>query len=201
MTKATLRMREALRWGVKVTLTVVALILATAAVSSAQDATGTPTVYKVTVKKVEFSSDGGATFVTLKEADQQMDIASVNAGAVAANYASGASLPAGIYNRIRVTISCNMRLRGQVAFGVNTFYTTAAGGTAANDATQLAEGPFTIPTPPCAGGSLTDTETVSFTVIEGQGKTVDVIFDVTGGIRVDAGVLSPNTVTVTYNFQ
>jgi hypothetical protein len=170
-------------------------------VALAQDATGTPTVYKVTVKKVEFSTDAGTTFVTLREADQQIDIASVNAGALAGSYASGASLPAGTYNRIRVTISCTIRLRGQVTFGVNTYYTTAAGGTAINDATQLAEGAFTIPTPPCAGGNLTDTSTVTFPVIEGQAKTVDVNFDVTGGIRLDVPALSPNTVTVTYNLQ
>lgn len=34
---------------------------------------------------VEFSADGGTTFITLREADQEIDIASVNAGALAAN--------------------------------------------------------------------------------------------------------------------
>jgi hypothetical protein len=197
--------RRALTWGVVVTLVGGVLVLATAVISFAQQATGTPTIYKVTVKKVEFSSDGGTTFVTLKEADQEMDIASVNAGALAANYASGATLPAATYNRIRVTISCTIKLRGNVSFGGITYYTTSTGGTSAV-AGNLAEGSYTVPAGAgCAGGQLTSTDTVSFAVIEGQGKTMNVSFDVTGSIRLDGApggaTLSPNTVTVSYSTQ
>lgn len=72
-------------WIVTVVLLAVSLVLTRTGSSSAQQATGTPTVYKVTVWKVEFSADGGTTFITLREADQEIDIASVNAGALAAN--------------------------------------------------------------------------------------------------------------------
>lgn len=194
-------MRRAVMWGVAISLIGAALVLATAAISSAQDATGTPTIYKVTVKKVEFSSDGGTTFITLREADQEMDIASVNAGAAAANYASGLSLTPASYNRVRVTISCTIKLRGSVAFAGTTYYTTSAGGTSTS-AGNLAEGSFTIPASAgCSGGTLTSTETLSFTVIQDQPKTVNVDFNVTGAIRLDVVVLSPNTVSVTYSTQ
>lgn len=180
-----------------------ALVLSatTAAFAQAPTATGTPTVYKVTVKKVEFSSDAGTTYITGKEADQEMDIASVNAGALAANYASGVVLPSATYNRIRVTLSCTIRLRGSVAFGGQTYYTTGAAGTS-TVAGNLAEGAFTVPAAGgCVGGLLTSTDTVSMTVFEDQAKTVNVSFNVTGAIRLDVNVLSPNTVTVSYSIQ
>ena len=92
-------------------------------------ATATPAVYKVTLKKLELSTNGGSTWITIKEADQEMDIASVNAGQVAAGYISNVSIPVGTYNRMRVTISATFKMQGFAYYNTNnkTYFTTASG--------------------------------------------------------------------------
>ena len=183
-----------------------ALVLTAAADSSAQQATAKPDRYKVTVKKVEFFPDHDPNdpncrpnscqrFWTVKEADQEIDIASVNPGQTAANYVSGVSIPAGTYTQTRATISCTIKLMGSVTFGGTTYYTTSAGGTTTT-AASLAEGSYSIPASAgCSAGTFSDTKTVTFTV------SVTIKFDVASAIRLDGAplgaTLSPNTVTIT----
>lgn len=213
-------MREALIRGAIFALFGVAPVFITAALSCAQQATGTPSVYKVTLKQLEFSFDSGATFTTVKTADLEIDLASVTAGAVAATYVTAAEIlilinsgvldPTKTYNRIRATISCTIKLKGRVACpspaicpAPTTFFTTSPPTTpASTSAAAEAEGSYTIPTPPCsAAGTLSDTGSVGFDL---QGGHMDVSFNVAGGIRLDAApaaaALSPNTVSVTYTF-
>ena len=77
--------------------------------AASSDADGT---YTVTITKVEVSKDSGATYVTVFSGSQAINIASVNAGAVAASLVSGVVLDAGTYNRVRVTLGANLQVKG-----------------------------------------------------------------------------------------
>ncbi len=92
-------------------------------------ATATPAVYKVTVQKFEASTDGGTTWITIKQQNQEMDIASVTAGQVAAGYVSDIGIPVGTYNRIRVTVSATFKMQGFAYYSSDnrTYFTTASG--------------------------------------------------------------------------
>lgn len=123
-------------------------------VLAATVATATPAVYKVTLKKLELSTNGGSAWITIKEADQEMDIASVSGGQVAAGYVSNAAIPVGTYNRIRVTISATFKMHGFAYYNTEnrTYFTTASGdssvvGNVSNTAqfTGYAEQSITIP--------------------------------------------------------
>lgn len=64
----------------------------------------TPTVYEVTLKKIEFRQLGG-TWVTFAEGIYTFDIASAGAGDAVGAFATGSSLPNGTYDTMRVTLS------------------------------------------------------------------------------------------------
>lgn len=108
----------------------------------------------------------------------------------------------GSYNEVRTTISCTFRIKGSVTFGGTTYYTTASGA-ASTSAAALAEAAVTIPSSSCPSGVLTDTSSVNVAVAAGQPTTINVVFDVTGSIRLDGAPLIPAispgvpTVTVT----
>jgi len=65
----------------------------------------TPTSYIVTMRKMEFSKDGGQTWYTFAEGGGDFDIASVAPGQSVGAFGSGQVLPAGTYTKMRATIS------------------------------------------------------------------------------------------------
>lgn len=150
-------MRRAQLWGTAA-LIGLSLVLATAVTSSAQ-VLGTPTVYKVTIQSVAFSQsdDGVSGFVTVSSSSLELDIASAAAGATLANYITGVPLAAGNYKRMQIVVSCTFKLTGQLTSAGTTYWTTAAGTVSSADPNDAApaEGSFTVPTPPCSGGTIT----------------------------------------------
>lgn len=74
----------------------------------------TPTVYEVTMTKVEFKNSAGS-YVVLAEGNATFDIAAATAGAAVGSFASGQALPAGTYTHIRFTLSRTFGLTGSIA--------------------------------------------------------------------------------------
>ena len=91
-----------------------------AAPLTAHAATGPASVYKVTI--TQFEMYNGTSWVTISSGSSTtIDIASVNAGAVAGTFFSGLSVPDGTYTQVRVTISGTFTISGRVGSS----YTTA----------------------------------------------------------------------------
>lgn len=73
----------------------------------------TPTSYIVTMKKMEFSTDG-VNFVTFAEGGGDFDIASVPPGGSVGAFGAGQVLPAGTYKWMRATISRYFKITASV---------------------------------------------------------------------------------------
>ena len=124
-------------------IVVLTALLASAALPSTtwaqtQLATGKPTVFKVTVTKVELYN--GTSFVTIFSGSSQLDLVTA-AGEAAFPGISTLSLPTGTYSQIRVTFSNSFVMRGSLASAGTTYYTTATtlnGGTASQASTSAA---------------------------------------------------------------
>ena len=167
------------------------------------DAAGT---YAVTVTQVEVSKDGGATYTTVFSGSQAINIAAVNAGAVAAGLVSGAALEAGTYNTVRVTIGSTMQLKGYVNNSSTTIYTNRGSDTngfltntgAANaPGSDYGISSFTVPP-----GSRTATTTgLSLPVAPGSAGTVKVAFDTSGVITQSSGIPFVGAPTVKISSQ
>lgn len=200
-------MWRAIRWAVIPGLVVVPLVLVAPVLASAQDATARPDVYRVTLRKMEFSTNNGTTWVTLKEEDLTFNMSDVAAGASVGNYISGAGLPVGTYNRMRVTVSCTMALKGEITNAGITYRTTAAGGTC-----QTPPGPcgaageanFTAPAAICPTGNFVATSpagAISFTVEENKSVTVFVDINTDQALALFGGGLFPGSPTVNMTIQ
>lgn len=126
------------RWiRMRFVLGALALLLALPSSASAQTqlTTGKPTVFKVTVTKVEMYN--GTSFVTLFTGSSQLDLVAA-AGVSAFPGISNLSLPAGTYSQIRVSFQNSFTMKGSLASGGTTYYTTATtlnGGTASQAST------------------------------------------------------------------
>lgn len=116
-----------------------------AAHAAHKDASGDPTIYKVSIATFEISSDGGNSYITLfNGTSDYMDIASVNAGQAAGNFFSGLSVPDGTYTHVRVTPSATFKMKGTVSHGGTPYY-TKADGSASTTAGDLVEATITVP--------------------------------------------------------
>lgn len=172
-----------------------------AAEAASGNADGT---YTVTVTQVEVSKDGGATYSTVFSGSQAINIASVDAGAVAAGLVSGAVLDVGVYTVVRATIGATMQFKGYVNNGATTIYTdggsdndafTTNGAAADTPGADYATSTFTIPS-----ANRTNTTTgLSMTVTTASGPTVTLKFDTSGVLTQSAGVpfIGAPTVTIT----
>ena len=185
----------------------VALLVTAAAISFSQDATGRPDLYEITLKKIEFSTDNGTTWTTLKEADLTFNLTDINAGAIAGRYISGGTLPVGTYNRVRVTVGCTMRLQGTLTNGGVTYSTTAAGATCANPPTACAAAVpanFTAPAAICPAGTMQMTSpagAIQFTVEEGKAITVAVDLNTNQALALFGTNLLPGQVNGDMSIQ
>ena len=189
-------------WLVAIALVAVSL---SSGVVSAQ--TGEPDAYKVTVKKIELSTNSGSTWSkTLGTKTQEFDIAAASVNSAIGNYLTGTPslTPNTTYNAVRVTISSTFKLKGELTSGVTTFVTTAAGGTATSG--SAAEGSFTISecnnlpsgTNAVSGGECQDERTATLTTDGGGNMTFSVCFDVSEGLELDGSDLKPGNPTSTY---
>lgn len=166
--------------------------------SAAGGSTDADGVYTVTVTLVEASSDGGATYTTLFSGSQDINIAAVNAGAVAAGLVSGVEIPVGTYNRVRVTIGATLLGKGYVNSGGNTFYTSGGvNGTssiAGNDNTTASD--YTTSTYTIPEANRVSTQTVSIPIEKDKPTTIRVNFDTRGVFSLNGSTVVPGEPSV-----
>lgn len=191
-------------------------LISSVSFAQAPVATGTPSVYKVTLKRFRISSDNGATWTTVKEGTVEFDIASVDAGATVGNFFAGSIIP-GTYNRIEHTISATFKMEGYIidAVGTTDYYTST---TAANGTNSMEN--FDINNPPADYGEASITvfgynegedlpagaEAVNIVVEKGVARKVNINFDVTNTLNLynmGGGVfrLMPGEPTVTVSVE
>jgi hypothetical protein len=152
-------------------------------------------IYTVTITLLEVSKDGGSTYTTVFSGAQAINIAAVDAGAVAAGLASGAALTPGTYDRVRVTLSDTLLFKGFVNSGNATIFTNGGANAAAfTTNTNAADSPgatyavstFTIPPE-----NRTNVMTVSMSVQAGTTSTCTVKFDTSGVLTSTPNLLPP----------
>ncbi len=156
--------------------------------------TGTPSVYKVTVKKFRISSDGGTTWATIKDESVEFDIASADVGAAVGSFFAGTFQP-GTYNMIEHTPGATFKIKGYIIDGVSTtdYYTstTAANGTASTTS-------FDPDNPPSDYGEATitaygysegdslpaETQAVDIVIKKGANQKINIDFEVSNTLAL-----------------
>ncbi len=162
------------------------------------DAAGT---YTVTITKVEISKDSGAIYTTVFSGSQDINIASANAGAVAAGLASGVNVDSGTYDRVRVTIGSTLKVKGYVNNGATTIYTDGTTFSTNGAAADTPGGTYAISTFTIPVASRVNVNTTAVTVSAGGSPTVDVAFDTSSVITQAGGIPSIGAPTVTVTAQ
>ena len=168
-----------------------------------------PTIYKVTIHKLELSSDSGSTWsVTLGTKTQEFDIASSSVNSAVGNYLAGTPslAPNTTYNAVRVTVDETFKMKGEVSAGITSFYTTTGTNNESTKLSDLAEGSYTIDecnnlpsgTNSVSGGQCLDERVASLTTDGGGNMTFTVCFDVSEGLELDGSDLKPGNPTITY---
>ena len=194
-----MKMRQTRRVVIGLALVLCGAVGSREANAASGDADGT---YTVTITKIEASKDGGTTYATVFSGSQDINIASVSAGAVAAGLASGAVLDVGTYNTIRVTIGSTLRAKGYVNNSGNTVYTNGGtdtsasstnGGVLNSPGSDYAISTYTIP----AANRTNTTSDLSMVVQVGKSPTCTVKFDTSGVLSVIGGGVVPGAPSVT----
>lgn len=164
---------------------------------TASAATGPASVYKVTITKFEMYN--GTAWVTVSsDSSTTIDIASVNAGAVAGTFFSGLSVPDGSYAQVRVTISDTFTISGRV--GSNYTNGQISNGICAITATASEEAACTVTVPGGLPPPTADTLPTTLTVSNGvPSHKVRVTFNVNNAIDNSGfgGLFYPGTPSVT----
>jgi len=149
--------------------------------------TTTPDPYKITMKKVRLQNAVTDEWVTVGEGDLTIDIASVNAGELAAGYVTGNEVPEGSYDNIEVTLSTSVIIKasctdtgGVFAGGAagDVWYTTSTAGVSGSVAASktvgsYSEGTATIPSTVAgvSGDTYTKTYALPTTIVVAKGST------------------------------
>lgn len=152
-----------------------ALLILTFLITPDSYAAGDAETYKMTVQRVQLKNDATDTWVTISTPNRELDIAAVNAGAVAGTLVGDSTIPVGNYDNFKMVISETLSFSG--ADGTNysksggTITVTGSDANAASTATW--------------GGALpnsTFTESVeSHTAVAGEQGEVSVTLDLDAG--------------------
>lgn len=155
-------------------------------------ATGTPSVYKVTMKKFEISQDG-STWVTAANTQIQVDIASVGAGSKVGSWVANSDIPVGTYTQVRPTVSSTFIMQGFVYYATtgNTYYTTPSGiASVSGNITDTSlmsgygEQSITVPESGCPGGECINTESQTFIITKTEPVRKRIRFDVSNRLAL-----------------
>ena len=86
----------------------------------AVDDTGTPTSFKITVLKLEMSTDGGTTWIVVFDdsTGTELDLAAVSANTTVGNFVNNTIIPNGTYNAVRITMNQIFKITGTVTSSV-----------------------------------------------------------------------------------
>lgn len=163
-----------------------------------QDAT--PTVYQVTLTKLEFQNSSGS-WVTFAEGSHTFDIASVSANSAVGTIGQGSTLPPDSYTNIRFTVSRTFGLSGSYTFGStqrcitatsNASTGTLSGGTITNVGlgTVGASDPSTQSVPLPTGAAVTSALTgLGIAEVGGAGGALQITTPAVFTIPANAAVM------------
>lgn len=152
-----------------------------------QLAVGKPTVFKVTVTKVELHN--GTSYVTVFSGSSQLDLVSA-AGATAFPGISNLTLPAATYSKVRVTFINGVAVQGTLASGGVTYYMTSTvlasgGGSLATTTGPSAEVTLLAPDFGALNAPVTQEFTIpSITVNASTNYAPTLKFDVASGLAL-----------------
>lgn len=181
-------------------LMVVATAPAGAVTTPPPTPSGTPEAYGVTITKIEVSQDEGATYLTRFAGQCDVNLVTEAAGRVVAGLTSGDPLPAGTYNRLRITLGPTLYLKGYLNYNGATFSTNGGAddhGYEANLAGLNAPGDsyavsaFTIPE-----ASRTFEQAITLSISAASAPPL-VTFDLSGTITQTSGNPTVNAPVVT----
>lgn len=171
-------------------------------------ATGTPSVYKITMKRFEISQDG-STWFTVANTEIEVNIASVSAGSKVGDWITSSDIPVGTYTQVRPTVSSTFVMQGYVYYSTTarTYFTTPSGiSYVAGNVTDTSlmsnygEQSIVVPASGCPGGECTNTESQTFTIAKTTPVKKRIRFDVSGklGLYSESGsyVFYPEPPTV-----
>lgn len=182
--------------------------------------TAAASVYQVTVRQIDLSKDGGTSWTTIGASSAAFDIASAAVGSSVGAYLTGAAIADGDYNALRVTISNVITVRGTALDTSNgRTYCTDSDGSSENSVTHPATCPAApepqaitvLAAPPGgfpagvtldAGAGVIRIVNTAFrlSVVNGQGRSYRIDFDVSAGVGVlnnGSGAMYPGAPNVT----
>jgi len=113
---------------------IIIFILAMSSTAVADNFTGTPSEFTVTVNRVEFYNSTTDEWLVAGTGNYSFDITSVEPGQLCGSYGSPESFTKGTYTLMRVTVSRTMQITGSQDHGGTTYY-TRTGTVAAVNAT------------------------------------------------------------------
>lgn len=101
---------------------IIIFILAMSSTAVADDFTGTPTEFRVTINKVEFYNSTTGEWLVAGTGNYTFDITSVDPGQLCGGYGSPEGFTRGTYTLMRVTVSRTMQINGSQSHGGTTYY-------------------------------------------------------------------------------
>lgn len=134
--------------------------------SSISYAIGNASTYKMTVQSIQLKRDSDDTWVTISSPNQEIDIASVTAGATAASLVSGSNIPAADYDNFKLVISETFSVSG--SDGTN--YTKSGGAVTVTGDDSSDASTATWDTTPPSGCTLAETTESHTTTVSEQGE-------------------------------
>ncbi|MDP1854177.1 MAG: DUF4382 domain-containing protein [Candidatus Omnitrophota bacterium] len=161
---------------IKRRLKAIVIAATTALVFAAYSYAGNADTYKITVQSIQLKSSAG-NWVTIASPNREIDIASVNSGAIAASLASDVSVPVGTYVNFKIVVSEIIKFSG--SDGVN--YTKAGGAVTVTGTAASAASTATWPTaPPTTVVTMTE-NTESHTAVLAQKGEITATMDMDAG--------------------
>ena len=113
---------------------------------------GNADTYKITVQKIQLKNSSGE-WITIATPNQEIDIASVNAGSTVASFFNDASIPVGSYKNFKIVNSETIKVSG----ADGTHYTKSGGAVTISGTAASAASTETWPSdPPTTVTTLTE---------------------------------------------
>lgn len=178
----------------KILILLISLSVFSVSVKAAVVGSSAPSIYEVTQRNFCVSTDGGTTWITVQAASRTFDIASVASGEAVGDFFNGEVIP-GTYNRVKFEPGATFGMKGYVAFGGTTYYTST---TSASGTNFIATASFNLSTPPAdygkasiviPGYSLGDfmaaqEEAKNIVIREGVSNKVNMDFDISNTLQL-----------------
>lgn len=152
----------------------------------------TPTTYKVKVRNLYVSSDGGQTWIKILDEPTEFNIAKEAKNLMSNNPVIN-SLPAGSYDKIKYSLCATFKMKGYVTYNRMTYYTS----TVAENGTGVTE-EFNLSNPPSDYGEadITLFGYIQGEYLEPQQENIEVMIDENSNRNIHISVDITNTLAL-----